>query len=124
MSSKPEQKIYQILKEHHIPFQREKTFKNLKGGLLRYDIFLEYVQGGPIIIEYDGEQHWKNIYGREVLIKQQENDRRKNSYCLAHGIPLYRIPYWDLDTLKVPDDLVRDKYRVTSKWHNDKLKPH
>lgn len=121
MSSKLEQHIYKLLKDNHIPFQTEKTFKDLKGGLLRYDIYLPYVQGGPIILEVDGQFHFEPIHGREVLLKQQENDRRKNSYCLAKGIPLYRIPYWDIYSITNVNDLVKDKYLVRSKWHNDRL---
>lgn len=123
MSSKYEQHIHKILRDNKISFNIERSFKDLKGGLLRFDVVLPYVQGGPVFIEIDGEQHWKDIYGRETLLKQQENDRRKNSYCLAKGIPLYRIPYWDIKNIKTLDDLFQDKYKVKSKWHNDRLMP-
>ena len=57
----------------------------------------------------------------EIFLKQQENDRRKNSYCLANNISLYRIPYWDLNKIKTFNDILNKKYLVKSKWHNDNL---
>ena len=61
-------------------------------------------------IEVDGEQHWKPVYGRQALLKQKEHDRRKNSYALANKIPLYRIPYWEIDNIKL---IKIDKNSVT-----------
>jgi len=34
-----------------------------------------------------------------------ERDLKKNNYCLARGIKLYRISYWDLEDLKTYEDL-------------------
>ena len=93
MSSSYEQKVYKILKNNRIYFVREKTFKDLRGGLLRFDIYIPNFHGGPVCFEIDGQYHWYPIQGQNVLLKQKENDRRKNAYCLAHNIPLYRIPY-------------------------------
>lgn len=119
-ASSYEEKIIQILKQSGIKFQREKTFSDLKGGSFRYDFYLPSRQ---CIIEVDGQYHWKPIRGRAALLKQQEHDRIKNSYCLAHNISLYRIPYWEIDKLSCGFDLFKNQYRVCSKWHNDYLKP-
>ena len=86
-----EELILSILKAEHIKLEREKTFKDLKHGLFRFDFYLPDINNG-CIIEVDGEYHFKPIRGRRALIKQQEHDRMKNSYCLANNIPLYRIP--------------------------------
>lgn len=120
MSSYEEQ-ILKILKENRIDLVREKTFKDLKHGLFRFDFYLTNFHGESLIIEVDGEYHFKPIRGRQALLKQQEHDRQKNSYCLAHKIPLYRIPYWDLPKIKTLDDILSKKYRVTSKWWNDEI---
>ena len=114
-----EDQVIKILKKFKIKFQREKTFSDLKHGLFRFDFYLSDYN---IIIEVDGEQHFKPIYGRQSFLKGQEHDRRKNSYCLANNIPLYRIPYWDIKNLKEPTDIFTNKYLVKTRWHNDQVK--
>ena len=123
-ASSYEEKIIQILKQSGIKFQREKTFSDLKGGSFRYDFYLPALN---ICIEVDGEQHFKQVNRfqktRTDLLKQKEHDRIKNSYCLAHNIPLYRIPYWEIKNLTIAPLLFQNKFKVTSKWHNDYLIP-
>ena len=123
--SKYEESVIKILKRGQISFVREKTFSDLKRGLLRFDFYIPNLQGAPAIIEVDGEQHFKPIYGRQSFLKGQEHDRRKNSYCLANNIPLYRIPYWEIKNLKTSADIFIDNFLVKTRWHNDQLKaPH
>ena len=119
--SKYEDKVVSILKQSKIKFQREKTFSDLKHGLFRFDFYLYNYRGAPVIIEVDGEQHFKPIYGRQAFLKGQEHDRMKNSYCLANNIPIYRIPYWEIKNLKTVDDLFSRNFLVKDKWHNDRL---
>jgi hypothetical protein len=118
--SKYENKVMEILKKEHLSFVREKTFKDLKRGLFRFDF---YIPSANAIVEVDGEQHFKPIYGRQAFLKGQEHDRQKNSYCLANNIPLYRVPYWDIPKLKTIQDIFKREYLVTSRWHNDNLRP-
>lgn len=113
-----EEYIMKILMSNKIDFEREKTFKDLQNGLYRYDF---YLSDKKCIIEVDGEYHFKQIRSRQDFLKQKENDRRKNSYCLANKITLYRIPYWDIKKIKTPEDIFQDKYIVKTKWHNDYL---
>lgn len=111
--------IISIFKKEKISFIREKTFSDLRNGKFRFDF---YIQGArPIIVEVDGEQHFKPIYGRQNFLKGQEHDRRKNSYCLANNISLYRIPYWEIKNIKTFSDILQDKFLVKTKWHNDNL---
>ena len=105
--SKYENYIMEYLKKGKISFVKEKTFQDLKHGLFRFDFYLSDYRGRAIIIEVDGEQHFKPIYGRQAFLKGQEHDRQKNSYCLANNIELYRIPYWHLAKLTI-DDLKLD----------------
>ena len=76
-----------------------------------------------MFIEYNGSQHYiytSHFYkSKSDFLKAQERDRRKISYCLAREIPLYIIPYWDLDTIHSYKDLFRDSYLARSKFHND-----
>lgn len=120
--SKYENKVMELLKMNKISFYREKTFKDLKKGLYRFDFFLPNYNGLKIIIEVDGEQHFKPIYGRQAFLKGQEHDRQKNSYCLANNIPLYRVPYWEIYNLRSVSDIFTEEHLVKDKWHNDNLK--
>lgn len=120
--SKYENKIMELLKMNKISFYREKTFKDLKRGLYRFDFFLPNYNGLKIIIEVDGEQHFKPIYGRQAFLKGQEHDRQKNSYCLANNIPLYRVPYWEIYNLRSVSDIFTEEHLVKNKWHNDNLR--
>lgn len=114
-----EEYFVEIFQKEGILFQREKRFKDLNQGLFRFDFFLEEEQ---IIVEVDGEYHFKPIKGRRELMKQQEYDRRKNSYCLANNIILYRVPYWEIHNIKKVNDIFQDKFLVKTRWHNDNLK--
>lgn len=123
--SKYEIKVMEILKAEKVLFYREKTFKDLKKGLFRFDFYLPNYCGQQIIVEVDGEQHFKPIYGRQAFLKGQEHDRQKNSYCLAKGIVLYRVPYWEIAKLRTISDIFKEGFLVRTRWHNDILKaPH
>lgn len=118
--SKGEEKIATILTKNKIEFQREKTFSDLKHGLFRFDF---YLPGARCIIEFNGRQHYENIKHffkeRRDWQKAQEHDRRKISYCLANKIPIYVIPYWELDKLHTINDVLNPKFLATTKWKND-----
>lgn len=120
--SKYEDQVALILKRAHIAFEREKTFSDLRGGRYRFDFYLS----NNICLEIDGPQHYtqvKHFQKRKIdFMKTQEHDRRKNAYCLAHKIPLYRIPYWELPSINTASDLFQDKFKITSKWHCDRIK--
>lgn len=123
-TSNYEEQVIRLLRAANIKFVREKTYRDLRGGRFRFDF---YLPGFNCIIEVDGEQHFRQVVKfqrtRADFLKQQENDRRKNSYCLANDIPLFRIPYWELPNIKNARDLFQKKFRVFSKWHNDYLAP-
>ena len=113
----------ELFKKAKLSFYREKTFKDLRKGLFRFDFYLPNYHGAPAIVEVDGEQHFKPIYGRQAFLKGQEHDRQKNSYCLANGVALYRIPYWQIPNLKSIDDIFTEENLVKTRWHNDNLRP-
>ena len=118
-TSSYEETVINLLLKSKIKFVREKTFNDLKNGKLRFDFYL--FTSRPVIIEVDGQYHFQPIRGKAALMKQKEYDRIKNTWCLAHEIPLYRIPYWEIDKLICAQDLFNQNYLVTSKWHNDFL---
>ena len=120
-ASKGEEKIISLLKQEQYEFEREKRFKDLKHGLFRFDF---YVHGArPCILEYNGEQHYQYInkfYNKRSDFEgAKERDRRKISYCLAHNIPIYCIPYWELDKCTSATDLFKEQYRARDRWKND-----
>ena len=120
--SKGEARIIQLFKRDNIYFEREKHFQDLRRGCLRFDFYLPHKH---VLVEYDGEQHFhfvdKFYKQRTDFLKAKERDRLKNSYSLARGIPLYRIPYWKLSSLITSEDIFKDEYLVKTRWHNDKL---
>lgn len=113
-----ENKIVQILRAESISFEREKTYHDLRRGRYRFDF---YIPEENVLIEVDGQFHFKPILGRAAMLKQQESDRRKNTYCLANDIKLYRIPYWEMDKVNKVSDLFQEKFLVKNKFHNDFL---
>lgn len=121
-TSSLEEKIITILKKEKIKFQREKTYPDLKFGYYRFDFFLLQYN---LLIEVDGAQHYKfsKLFHkkRQDFLKAQERDRRKNSYALSHNIPLYRIPYFEIENINTFQDIIQDKFLVKDKWHCDNV---
>ena len=121
--SKGEEKIIELLQKGRYRFEREKRFKDLKHGLYRFDFYVVSGRAIPCVIEFQGAQHYqcvKKFYSsRAEFEAAKERDRRKISYCLAHNIPLYIIPYWELDNLHTAADLFNPRFRAASRWKND-----
>ena len=101
--SKGERKVMEVLKSYDIPFECEKVFDGLvseKGNYLRFDFAVESLN---LLIEYDGEQHFrfmKGWYTKEDFDKLKYHDKLKNEFCKKHGINLLRIKYTDFDIIK------------------------
>lgn len=114
--------ILRILLRERIMFEREKTYQDLKNGRFRFDYYLPQLN---ILLEIDGEQHFhyvsKFFRNRQDFLKAREHDRRKNSYCLANNIKLYRIPYWELKNINNSADIFNPKFLVRTRWHNDNI---
>lgn len=99
ISSYGEQRIADILQENKIKFQKEYTFKDLKskrGQYLRFDFCVLDSHNMPqYLIEYQGEQHFRNTFSvsDEEFQNYLERDKLKKGYCLQHNIPLIEIRY-------------------------------
>lgn len=119
--SKLEERIVKILQKDRLKFQREVSFSDLGRGKYRFD-FQVLRKGAPVLVEIQGRQHYEFVpkfhKTRSDFTQQQGRDRRKISYCLAHKIPLYIIPYWEVENLKSADDLFKDKFRAKNQWKN------
>ena len=118
--SKIEDKFARIFELSGIKYVREKTFPNLKNGQLRYDFYLSDLN---ILVEVDSILHFQMIpkfhKSKQDFKHAQQNDRLKNSYALAHNIPLYRCPEWEFDNINNFSDILQKKFLVTTKWWND-----
>ena len=71
-----------------------------KKKLLRFDFFLRNFN---ILIEYDGEQHFKaNPFwgGDKAFQALVENDRRKDVWAKENGFQLIRISFRDEDKIE------------------------
>lgn len=117
-----EEKIITLLKRGKIKFEREKRFSDLRNGHFRFDFYV-YIQGGPAVIEVQGEQHYQFVSrfykSRKDFMAARERDRRKISYCLANQIPIYIIPYWEIKSLTCAADLFQERFRAKTRWKND-----
>lgn len=130
--SKGAEKIRRLIQEEGVNFTIEKTFPDLKsskGKPCRFD-FAIYSDDWKrfVLIEYDGEAHFQRIKhfhkNNTKYLNALGRDRRKNAYCLAHNITLYRVPYWEIDNInKLEDILDNEDFIVKSQYHNDKLIP-
>lgn len=93
--SKYEQMIANFLDEQNIPYKREFKFTDCKKKrMLPFDFCLWYNLPSRILIEVDGELHYKQTPRLEEV---QSNDEYKTRYCKYKKIPLLRIPYWEFN---------------------------
>lgn len=94
--SSGELRIAEFLKDNGVRFIREYYMKTLYNSqskrLLFFDFFLPDYNA---VIEFDGQQHFKPIYGAEKLRCTRHNDSIKNWFCQRQGIKILRIPYYN-----------------------------
>ena len=110
--SKGEFIITQLLKNNNIDFQREYTFPDLvthyHNMKYRFDFAIFNNQQLKYLIEFDGPQHSKTSgtwFNEDKLKIIQNNDKKKEQYCIDNQIPLIRIPYSHLYKICL-DDLI------------------
>ena len=102
--SKGEIKVANFLSGKKIFFEKQKIFDNLISiNHLKFDFYLPELN---LLIEYDGEGHYKLIFGSTIEDKKknleyiQKNDQIKNQWAIANNIPLLRIPYWNFNRIE------------------------
>jgi very-short-patch-repair endonuclease len=101
--SKGEIKIKEWLKANNINYIQEYKFEDCKfqntNGIARFDFYLPEKN---ILIEYDGQQHfkpfsWSSDKSKETMKKNleivKERDSIKNKYALDNNFKLIRIPF-------------------------------
>lgn len=104
--SKGEDKIARIFESKNIRFIHDENCLEFLGEL-RPDFYLPDYN---LIIEYDGEQHFKSIEifgGVERFEKTQELDALKTQLCEEHNIKLVRISYTQFNEIeRIIDSIV------------------
>ncbi len=107
-----EEKVKEYLIKNNVKFEIQHTFDGLigvGGRLLKYDfVIFNRDNNIKLLIEYDGEQHFRPVnFGgmsdkkaKLNYIKTKIHDKRKNEYCKNNDISLLRIPYWDYDNIE------------------------
>lgn len=89
--SKGEKAIINYLMEHKIPYEYQYSISNGQ----RFDFWIN----NQLAVEYNGEQHYYPTYGDEKLLETQNNDKKKQQYCIDHNIPLLIISYKQFDQI-------------------------
>jgi very-short-patch-repair endonuclease len=80
------------LERKNIAYRCEATFPSLVvNGQLRFDFYLpEY----RLVIEADGEQHFKKAKFKVKFLDILERDEFKDVWCNENRMSVLRIPYW------------------------------
>ena len=97
-----EREIEKWLNENNIEFKKEHMYSDLLGtrlGKLRFDFFIKKCN---LLIEYDGQQHFKPIEqfgGEEYLKRLIIHDNMKNEYAKVNKINLLRIGYSEIKNI-------------------------
>lgn len=116
--SRAENEIGKLLNDENVSYNREQTFQNLRnnnGKILFFDFFL---YDHNILIEYDGEQHFKPVlFGRSMdpdkyFIQLQEHDALKTLWAEHHEVKLIRFNFSQLKNLKAVVLEMLNKHRV------------
>lgn len=98
-SSKGEIKIEQFFKLHCIKIQRQKKFLECINPKTNYKLSFDfYLPDYNILIEYDGQQHFKPVTGiwSQTILEfnlLKIRDRIKNKFAKKNNIKLLRIKY-------------------------------
>lgn len=115
-SSKGNKKIATYLAKKAITFTPEVRFETCRHKVpLPFDFYLNELQ---ILIEFDGEQHFKIIEywgGQAGLEERQLRDQIKNEWAKANKIELYRIRYDEDIEQKLENIFQNIELNLTSK---------
>jgi hypothetical protein len=99
-----------LIEKGYKDFEKEKKFSDCKSGKesnrctrLKFDFYLKDKENREILVEYDGEPHFKPNakHGGETRFKERVNyDTIKNQYTSQNNIKLIRIAYTDFNNIE------------------------
>ena len=101
-----ERKVGAILTNNKIKYIPQFSFDNCRDQRkLPFDFYLPDYN---VLIEYDGEQHYRpvnfggisDVEAYDNFLITQRHDKIKTEYCKQHKINLIRIPYWDKNNIE------------------------
>ena len=102
--SKGELKIRKYLEKHNINFKEQFTINECRHiNPLPFDFAIFKNNKLELLIEYEGEQHFKPTRFRGAKDKFKEtirNDRIKRNYCKENNINLLEIPYTQFENIE------------------------
>ena len=86
------------LDKYLIIYNRQFRFPDCKDQrALPFDFYLPDYN---LVIEFDGKQHYKPIWGDESFKTTILHDTIKDLYCKRNNINMLRIPYWEIDNIE------------------------
>ena len=85
-----------FLNNNNYNYIYQKRFKDLNKFSFDFCVFFD---NKFILLEVQGQQHYKEIEIFDELKEQERRDNIKREYCLANNIPLIEIPYWEFDNI-------------------------
>lgn len=101
--SKGEARIEEHLQSLGVDFAREYRDKRCRAtNTLPFDFAIFRSGNLVLLIEFDGEQHYEvnDFFGGATAFESRKrNDKIKTDFCRINGIPLLRIPYWNIDSI-------------------------
>lgn len=98
--------------KHGVECEQEKRFKTCRDKKpLPFDFFIPDYN---LIIEYDGEQHFKTRFFDNVSFKSsleytQYHDELKTLWCEENGFELLRISYKDFNNI---EDILSEALKI------------
>jgi Zn-finger nucleic acid-binding protein len=91
-----ERLIENLLIENDIPYETQKKFDEcIYKRELPFDFFID----DKVLIEFDGEQHYRPSFGEKSFENQVIRDNLKNKFSEEFDIPLVRIRYSDIEII-------------------------
>lgn len=108
IKSKGEMKIQQYLQQNNIKYCSQYSFDDIvlsSGRRPFYDfVILDKNKNIKCVIEYQGIQHYtydNNGWNNEENFEQtKRRDKEKKKGLIKKQIPLYEIPYWELNNIE------------------------
>lgn len=100
-----EERVCRLLEDWGYNITRQKKFEDCRD--VSYLYFDCYLDDFNILIEFDGEQHYKpvkySLQSYDDAVRKYEytkmHDLIKDEYCRMQKIELIRIPYWEFENL-------------------------
>eukprot|EP01124_Arcella_intermedia_P002073 TRINITY_DN11138_c0_g1_i2.p1 TRINITY_DN11138_c0_g1~~TRINITY_DN11138_c0_g1_i2.p1 ORF type:complete len:475 (-),score=83.32 TRINITY_DN11138_c0_g1_i2:145-1569(-) len=82
-------RLKEILKKE-VMFE-DYVYKSPEG---RWVVFDFYVPGKGLVIEYQGEQHYRDVFVWKPCKEQRKLDEEKRELCEQNGLKILHVPFW------------------------------